>query len=215
MPDPRFAELRENYTKGGLLETDLAPDPFTQFHRWFEEALAAQIQEANAMTIATVDAAGHPDARIVLLKSLDDRGFVFFTNYESAKASHLAAHPHAALCFHWKELERQVRARGPVAPVSREESATYFALRPRASQIGAWVSRQSSVIAGRETLDAARERYEREFGDGEIPVPPFWGGYVLRPESLEFWQGRPGRLHDRLRYHRGEHQAWQIERLAP
>lgn len=215
MPDPRFAELRENYTKGGLLETDLAPDPFTQFHRWFEEALAAQIQEANAMTIATVDAAGHPDARIVLLKSLDDRGFVFFTNYESAKASHLAAHPYAALCFHWKELERQVRARGPVAPVSREESATYFALRPRASQIGAWVSRQSSVIAGRETLDAARERYEREFGDGEIPVPPFWGGYVLRPESLEFWQGRPGRLHDRLRYHRGENQAWQIERLAP
>jgi pyridoxamine 5'-phosphate oxidase len=215
MPDPRFAELRENYTKGGLLEADLATDPFTQFHRWFEEALAAQIQEANAMTIATVDAAGNPDARIVLLKSLDDRGFVFFTNYESAKGSHLAAKPHAALCFYWKELERQVRARGPVEPVSREESATYFALRPRASQIGAWVSRQSSVIAGRETLDAARERYEREFGDGEIPVPPFWGGYVLRPESLEFWQGRPGRLHDRLRYHRGENLAWQIERLAP
>lgn len=216
MPDPRFAELRENYTKGGLLESALSPDPFSQFHSWFDEALAMQIQETNAMTLSTVDSQGLPDSRIVLLKSLDHRGFVFFTNYESAKGTQLAATPHAALCFHWKELERQVRIRGRIEKTSREESAEYFALRPRPSQIGAWVSRQSSVISGRETLEQAQLRYEQEFAGREIPVPPFWGGYVLFPSEIEFWQGRPGRLHDRLVYHQQESSSsWQISRLSP
>lgn len=215
MPDNRYAELRENYQMGGLLESAALPDPIAQFHKWFDEVLAANVLEANAMSLATVGADGQPSLRMVLLKSLDERGFSFFTNYESRKGRELAAHPRAALCFHWKELERQVRITGTVSLLSREESAEYFAQRPRISQIGAWVSNQSTFIPSRETLDEARRLYEERFAGQPVPMPDFWGGYVLFPHEIEFWQGRPGRLHDRLHYHRQSDNSWRISRLSP
>ncbi len=198
-----------------MLESEALGDPIAQFHRWFDEVLAQGVLEANAMSLATASAAGVPDVRIVLLKALDARGFCFFTNYESRKGRELAENPQAALCFHWKEFERQVRAAGTVEKLSTSESAAYFTQRPRASQIGAWASAQSQVIAGRETLEAARRHYEQEFVDQLVPMPPFWGGYLLRPIEFEFWQGRPGRLHDRLHYHRRSDNTWQIQRLSP
>jgi pyridoxamine 5'-phosphate oxidase len=210
-----YAELRENYTQAGLLEADAAASPIEQFHRWFAEALEADLLEANAMALATADAAGVPSVRMVLLKNLDERGFVFFSNYESRKGRELAVNPNAALCFHWKELERQVRATGTVERLGREESEEYFRSRPRPSQIGAWASEQSRVIEGRETLEAARRHYEEKFAAGEIPMPPHWGGYLLRPHEVEFWQGRPGRLHDRLQYLRKEDGSWHLSRLSP
>ena len=211
----RYAELRENYKLSGLLETEALADPFDQFHKWFDEALAAELLEANAMSLATVSAQGRPSIRMVLLKALDSRGFSFFTNYSSRKAREIEENAAASICFHWKELERQVRASGSVEKLSRQESALYFAMRPRASQIGAWASAQSEVIPSRETLDAAKRLYEQEFEGKPVPMPEFWGGFLLRPDEFEFWQGRPGRLHDRLHYHRSSDNSWPITRLSP
>jgi pyridoxamine 5'-phosphate oxidase len=209
------AGRRRDYRRGTLLEADAGDDPWALFARWWRDAADAGLDEPNAMTLATADADGHADARIVLLKGADARGFVWFTNRESAKGQQLAARPHAALVFHWSELDRQVRARGPVAPVTAEETAAYFASRPRGSRIGAWASPQSQVLPDRAALDDAQAAAEARFGaDGPVPVPPHWGGYRLRPEAIEFWQGRPSRLHDRLRFVRSL-DTWRRERLAP
>jgi len=211
-----IAELRREYRRAALTEKNVDPDAMRQFGRWLDEAVAASLPEPTAMTLATVDADGHPDARIVLLKVADARGFVFFTNYESRKGAELALRPAATLLFHWVELERQVRIEGKVSKASAEESDRYFATRPRDARIGAWASPQSRVIADRAWLErefaAARERFA---GAGEnVPRPPHWGGYCVAPEAIEFWQGRESRLHDRLRYRR-EASLWRVERLAP
>ncbi len=210
-----LADLRKDYSLSGLLEKDLAKDPFRQFEKWFQEAEAAKVIEPNAMTLATVDAEGRPSARTVLLKGLDGRGFVFYTNYESRKGRELAARPRATLVFPWLALERQVIVEGAVTRVSREESAAYFHSRPRASQLGAWASPQSSLIADRATIEEAYKALDKKYAGQEIPLPPFWGGYRLAPETVEFWQGRRSRLHDRLRYRRGAPGGdWLVERLA-
>ena len=199
-----------------LNEAELDPDPIRQFDRWLQEAVAAALPEPTAMTLATASRDGMPSARIVLLKEFGERGFVFFTNYESRKGGELAENPRAALVFHWVALERQVRVTGGVSLVSREESEKYFQSRPRASRIGAWASRQSEAIVGRAELDARFERWRGEFANQEtIPLPSNWGGYCVAPETLEFWQGQPSRLHDRLRYIRLNGVGWRIERLYP
>ncbi len=211
---PSLADLRETYGRAGLVEADAGPDPIALFERWFGEARAAAVPEPNAMTLATVDDDGTPDARAVLLKEFDARGFVFFTNYGSRKARDLARHPVAALCFAWLPLERQVRIRGTVGKVPREESETYFRSRPRGSQLGAWASEQSAPLDGRAPLEARLAELEAEYAGREVPVPPHWGGYRVTPASIEFWQGRPNRLHDRLRYlNKGG--TWRRERLSP
>ena len=210
--DPR--PLRQQYQRGGLSEADLLPSPFDQFQRWFEEAHAAGAPEANAMTLATVDAEGRPDARMVLLKGVDEQGFLFFTDYRSAKARDLGAHTDAALVFWWYELERQVRVRGTVEQLPQATAADYFASRPRGSQLGAWASEQSAVISGRAVLDRRLEEVTGRFAAGDVSLPPHWGGYRVIPSVVEFWQGRPDRLHDRLRYRR-EGTDWVVERLAP
>jgi pyridoxamine 5'-phosphate oxidase len=210
-----LADLRKDYTMSGLLEKDLARDPFRQFDKWFQEAEAAKLVEPNAMTLATASRDGRPSARTVLLKGVDGRGFVFYTNYESRKGRDLAENPRASLLLPWIGLERQVIIEGPLAKLSREESAAYFHSRPRASQLGAWVSQQSSIITGRAALEDAMKALEKKHAGAEIPLPPAWGGYRLAPESVEFWQGRRSRLHDRLRYRREAGGEWLIERLAP
>lgn len=194
-------------------EQNALDDPFEQFRVWFEETQNEKLIEANAMCLATADTSGRPDARMVLLKGVD-RGFVFYTNLESAKAGDLAVNPKAALCFHWKELERQVRIRGRVEPVERSMADEYFHSRPRGSQIGAWVSPQSQVLPNRQELELQYRDAEEMFTGREVPLPERWGGYRLIPDEIEFWQGRRDRLHDRLRYRR-EGQAWVRERLAP
>ncbi|MBR8057831.1 pyridoxamine 5'-phosphate oxidase [Burkholderia dolosa] len=211
-----LADLRINYSRASLDEADVAPDPFAQFDRWFNEALAARLPEPNTMTLATVGADGRPSARIVLIKGVDERGFVFFTNYESRKGRELAAHPYAALLFYWIELERQVRIEGRIEKTSAEESDRYFASRPLGSRIGAWASEQSAVIDSRATLEAREKAVAERFGD-DPPRPPHWGGYRVVPDAIEFWQGRPSRLHDRLLYTRDASapQGWTISRLSP
>jgi pyridoxamine 5'-phosphate oxidase len=215
----RVADLRTEYKREALDERDVAPHPFRQFETWFDEAVRAEVPEANAMTLATADADGRPSARVVLLKGFDERGFTFFTNYESRKGRDLAARGDAALLFFWPELERQIRIEGAVAKVAAPESSAYFASRPRGARLGAWASPQSELVDGRSTLEerfAAMEAQYRDSGD-DIPRPPHWGGYRLVPSMLEFWQGRPSRLHDRIRYRRDPQNPdrWVIDRLAP
>ncbi len=210
-----ISDLRLEYTLAGLNETDLEAEPFQQFAKWFQQAVDAHLPEPNAMTLATATPNGEPSARIVLLKGFDHQGFVFFTNYESHKGQELAANPRAALVFHWVELERQVRISGQVACVSREESEDYFHSRPSSSQLGAWASRQSQVVSGREVLESRLRQLEKEYANETIPLPPYWGGFRLAPNWVEFWQGRPNRLHDRLRYTLQTGQCWLIERLSP
>ncbi len=210
-----LADLRKDYTLAGLAEKDLARDPFRQFEKWFQEAEAAKLAEPNAMTLATASPDGRPSARTVLLKGLDGRGFVFYSNYESRKGRELALNARVALVFPWIALERQVLIEGTVTTVAREESAAYFHSRPRASQLGAWVAQQSSVIPGRATLEEAMKALEKKHAGAEIPLPPNWGGYRVAPETIEFWQGRRSRLHDRLRYRRDKEGSWLVERLSP
>ena len=213
--DMELAHLRENYTKGGLAERDLHKNPIEQFRIWFEQAKSAKITEPNAMTLATATADGIPSARIVLLKGFDEQGFVFFTNYESPKGEDLEENPNVALVFYWAELERQVRISGTAAKTSREVSEAYFATRPRDSQLGAWASEQSTVIPNRRFLEEQLESLTKWYEGQEIPAPPYWGGYRVRPEAIEFWQGRHSRLHDRLVFTRVDESKWEIERLSP
>ena len=212
--DMSLANLRKDYTLCDLNETDIDADPFKQFHLWFNDALTANLIEPNAMTLATATRDGKPSARTVLLKGFDERGFVFYTNYESRKGQELAENPWAALVFLWKEIQRQVRIEGHIEKCSPEESDTYFLSRPLGSRLGAYVSQQSQVISSREILEARLAELTRENANLDIPRPPYWGGYRLSPTSIEFWQGRPNRLHDRLRYRLSD-RAWLIERLSP
>ena len=214
-PNVPAQQLRREYALGELLEKDLLPDPIGQFDDWFNDALAASVLEPNAMTLATVDASGAPSARVVLLKGFDAGGFVFYTNYSSRKGRDLAANPRASLCFYWQPLERQVRIDGTVEKVRRAESEEYFHTRPLGAQIGAWVSQQSEVLTSREELDRRAAELMERFVPGPVPLPDFWGGYRVIPQRLEFWQGRPSRLHDRIEYVKRGDGAWTIRRLAP
>jgi pyridoxamine 5'-phosphate oxidase len=210
-----LAALRQDYAQRGLRRSELDPDPLRQFNAWLAEATAHQLLEPNAMTLATVDASGQPWTRTVLLKICDLRGFAFFTNYDAAKGRHLDGNPCAALTFWWGALERQVNVTGTVAKVSAEESVAYFDSRPASSRIGAWASAQSEVVTDREQLERQFADALAKYGEREIPLPPHWGGYRVTPQTVEFWQGRRSRLHDRLRYTRQPDGAWKIERLSP
>jgi len=206
--------LRREYTQAGLSRETLDPNPFQQFALWFQQAIQAEVLEPNAMQLATVSAAGKPTLRTVLLKSFDERGFVFFTNYRSQKALQMDENPQVALLLFWKELERQVEITGRAEKISTLESLRYFTSRPRGSQLGAWVSAQSSIITSRTLLEMKLDEMKRKFSAGEIPLPDFWGGYRIVPDTLEFWQGRPSRLHDRFEY-RQQAAGWEPLRLAP
>ncbi len=216
MPDPlNIAALRHDYVAHGLRRADLEPDAIKQFAKWFGAAAAAEIRDVNAMSLATIGSDGGPDVRIVLLKAISDRGLVFFTNYLSTKARQLEANPQAALTFFWVQLERQIRIRGTVERTSRDESEEYFRSRPLGSQLGAWASAQSEVIDDRSALEARLTEVTQQFAGGDVPLPDYWGGYRLYPDTIEFWQGRANRLHDRFRYTRQADQDWVIERLSP
>jgi pyridoxamine 5'-phosphate oxidase len=210
-----IASIRKNYQTGRLHRADLDPDPFVQFSRWLDEAFRAGVTEPTAMSLATAWKDGRPLVRTVLLKGLDSNGFVFYTNLESRKARQLAENPNAALLFPWLALERQVTVTGSVSPLPKVEVIKYFALRPRESQISAWASPQSSPISSRKYLEREWENMKRKFGEGKVPLPPFWGGYRLGPKTIEFWQGGQNRLHDRFEYSRRPNGSWAIERLAP
>lgn len=210
----KVADLRKNYTQAGLLESDLVDNPYQQFQIWFEQAVAADILEPNAMTVATVTAEGKPSARIVLLKDFDERGFVFYTNYNSQKGVELQQCPYAALVFLWGDLERQVRIEGKTELVAESEATSYFHSRPASSQLGAWASEQSTIIQDRSILEQRLQQLATQYQDTAIPKPPHWGGVRVIPQEIEFWQGRPSRLHDRLRYQLVAGK-WQIDRLSP
>ncbi|MFM7441160.1 MAG: pyridoxamine 5'-phosphate oxidase [Snowella sp.] len=207
--------LRSNYALSGLHETDLLGNPFQQFQLWLEQAIAAELPEPNAMTLATLSKEGKPIARMVLLKGLDEKGFVFYTNYDSAKGKQLTETDSAALVFWWAGLERQVRVEGMVEKVSSEESDAYFQSRPKASQLGALASPQSQVIENRDVLEKRLAELEEKYATEKVPRPPHWGGFRVIPTAIEFWQGRPSRLHDRIRYELGEKGNWFYQRLAP
>jgi len=209
------AASRYEHIGKGLRRSDLNPDPIKQFANWFTTAIEMGIRDVNAMSLATAGQDAKPSVRIVLLKSFDEDGFVFFTNYESEKGKQLEANPYAALGFYWIELDRQIRISGKVDKTSRKESQTYFHSRPVGSQLSAWASRQSAVLDGRRVLDARMEEMNERFADKRVPLPPHWGGYRLKPDNMEFWQGRSNRLHDRFRYTRQSDGSWLIERLAP
>jgi pyridoxamine 5'-phosphate oxidase len=210
----QIADIRKDYKLQSLSENDTAENPFAQFEKWWADAVASNIDEVNAMTLATVNAEGKPSARIVLLKGLKPNGFEFYSNYNSNKAQQIAVNRHVALVFFWKELERQIRIEGTIEKISEEESATYFLSRPIASQIGAWASPQSSVIANRDILEQNVEKFQKQFSETPMQRPPHWGGYIVHPTSIEFWQGRRSRLHDRILYTlQGE--SWIKSRLAP
>jgi pyridoxamine 5'-phosphate oxidase len=209
-----LADLRREYARARLDETAVDPDPLVEFARWFAEVERAELPEPNAMTLATATADGVPSARVVLLKGFDERGFVFFTDYRSRKAWELEANPRAALVFYWGELERQVRITGVVQRTSKEESERYFRGRPAGSRRGAWASHQSQVIPSRSRLEEELRNVEAKYPTDDIPLPPYWGGYRLLPDAIEFWQGRENRLHDRIRYVR-EGEGWRVERLSP
>ncbi|XHX81048.1 MAG: pyridoxamine 5'-phosphate oxidase [Stenomitos frigidus ULC029] len=209
-----IADLRQNYTLQALNEADVDPEPIRQFQRWLDQAIAAELPEPNAMTLATATRDGSPSARIVLLKGLDARGFAFYTNYESRKGQDLTENPQAALVFLWTVLERQVRIEGHVETVAAAETDAYFQSRPLASRLGAWASEQSRVIPDREVLEQRFAALQATYANEQVPRPPHWGGYRVIPHQIEFWQGRTSRLHDRLRY-RLEQGNWRIERLAP
>ena len=209
-----ISDLRKEYTLTGLDKADVLPNPIAQFRVWFDAALKAGVPEPNAMHISTVTADGRPDGRIVLIKDISDAGFVFYTNYESRKGRDLIDRPFAALTFFYPELERQIRIEGRVEKVSAEESDAYFNSRPRGSQIGAWVSQQSTAVESRDVLESRQRELETQFDGQPVPRPPHWGGFRVVPDALEFWQGRPSRLHDRIRY-RWADRNWVIERLSP
>jgi pyridoxamine 5'-phosphate oxidase len=210
-----IADIRKDYKMHSLNETDVAADPMDQFTVWWNDATKSEIEEVNAMTLATATKNGMPSARIVLLKGYDPTGFIFFTNYQSHKGQELEENPHACLVFFWKELERQVRIEGTVEKISEKESDLYFQSRPRGSRIGAWASPQSTVIPGREFIEKNSSEMETKYADEAVPRPPHWGGYLVRPRLIEFWQGRSNRLHDRIRYRKSDSGNWTIERLAP
>lgn len=210
-----LTSIRKDYARAGLHERDVDPSPIAQLDKWLHEAIAAEHPEPTAMTLATASPEGEPAARVVLLKGLDDRGLLFFTGYESDKGRQLAQNARACAVLFWVLLERQARVTGAVSRIPREETEKYFRERPRESQLGAWASAQSTVIAGREALEARVAEARARFGDGEVPCPPAWGGYRLVPDQVELWQGRPSRLHDRLRYTRKGDAQWLVERLSP
>jgi len=212
--DREVAALRKEYTRAGLKEADMDPDPVAQFRVWFEKTIDADLHEPNAMILATATTDGKPSARTVLLKGYDERGFVFYTNYEGRKSDELEVNPMCALLFYWGELERQIRIEGRASRLSSEESDVYFAGRPRGSRLGAWASEQSRPVEDRSVLEERVRALEKEYEGREIPRPPFWGGYRVNPHTIEFWQGRENRLHDRLVYHRSGGR-WMMERLQP
>jgi pyridoxamine 5'-phosphate oxidase len=233
-----IADIRREYNLAGLRRADLDADPFVQFTNWFEQATGARTagrirkflislyksllqvtgaepMDVNAATLATADKAGHPSARVVLLKGVDERGFVFFTNYDSRKGHELAENPHAAMVFYWADQERQVCVAGEVTKLPRSESEAYFGTRPKGSKIAAWVSRQSEVVENRAVLVERWDQLQKKYSSEEVPTPEYWGGYLLSPTRIEFWQGRPSRLHDRFRYLRQPDGSWRIDRLSP